>query len=454
MTGNKMSPTQLTLLTALNMLGSGIIMLPAKLAEVGMISSLSWIFAATGAVAISYVFARCGMLSKRPGLGGIAEYAFGHTGAFMVNCIYGFSLITANIAITYSALGYLLGLVGGGIHTSDNSSIWIWVGTVALLWVATLLNFRGARFTGVISVALIWGVLLPVLVLLLMGGFWFEASTFAVNWNPTGLSAWDATTASIALTFWCFLGLESACANGDAVENPSRNVPRSVLIATVSVAVLYVVTTSLIAGIVPSEQMVGSTAPFGVVFAAMIGEGAGAVVASTLVLAMIGSLVSWQFTLSRVFKTSAEVGDFPAIFARTNAKGVPIVGFIILTSIQSILALLVASPNLLKQFDFLVDFSVITNIIPYVLCMAGSFYLSRKMKLSRGRLIQTDICATYGIAFLFLLFLSMDSLTMKIGAISVFLGWVLYGVRRAQTPDENIPLISTAHADANLKSNE
>ena len=186
----------------------------------------------------------------------------------------------------------------------------------------------------------------------------------------------------------------------------------------------------------------------------MIGEGAGAVVASTLVLAMIGSLVSWQFTLSRVFKTSAEVGDFPAIFARTNAKGVPIVGFIILTSIQSILALLVASQNLLKQFDFLVDFSVITNIIPYVLCMAGSFYLSRKMKLSRGRLIQTDICATYGIAFLFLLFLSMDSLTMKIGAISVFLGWVLYGVRRAQTPDENIPLISTAHADANLKSNE
>lgn len=453
MTGNKMSSTQLTLLTALNMLGSGIIMLPAKLAEVGMISSLSWIFAATGAVAISYVFARCGMLSKRPGLGGIAEYAFGHTGAFMVNCIYGFSLITANIAITYSALGYLLGIFGGGIHASDNSSIWIWVGTVVLLWVTTLLNFRGPRFTGVVAAAFIWGVLLPVLALLLMGGFWFDPSIFVLNWNPKGLSAWDATTASIALTFWCFLGLESACANGDAVEKPSRNVPRSVLIATFSVAVLYVVTTSLIAGIVPSEEMAGSTAPFGVVFAAMIGEGAGAVVASSLVLAMIGSLVSWQFTLSRVFKTSAEVGDFPAIFARTNAKGVPIVGLIILTSIQSLLALLVASPSLLKQFDFLVDFSVITNIIPYVLCMAGSFYLARRMKLSRRRLIQTDICATYGIAFLFLLFLSMDSLTMKIGAISVFLGWVLYGLRRAQTPDDAPTLSTDASTDADLTSN-
>ena len=35
---SKMSVTQLTLLTALNMMGSGIIMLPTKLAEVGTFS--------------------------------------------------------------------------------------------------------------------------------------------------------------------------------------------------------------------------------------------------------------------------------------------------------------------------------------------------------------------------------------------------------------------------------
>ena len=34
----KMSVTQLTLLTAINMMGSGIVMLPTKLAEIGTIS--------------------------------------------------------------------------------------------------------------------------------------------------------------------------------------------------------------------------------------------------------------------------------------------------------------------------------------------------------------------------------------------------------------------------------
>ena len=38
-----MSVTQLTLLTFLSMMGAGIIMLPAKFAEIGAISMLSWI---------------------------------------------------------------------------------------------------------------------------------------------------------------------------------------------------------------------------------------------------------------------------------------------------------------------------------------------------------------------------------------------------------------------------
>ena len=81
----KMSVTQLTLLTSLSMMGAGIIMLPAKFAEIGAISMLSWIVTALASGAVAYVFAQCGMLSKRMGgLGGFAEYAFGEPGAFLV----------------------------------------------------------------------------------------------------------------------------------------------------------------------------------------------------------------------------------------------------------------------------------------------------------------------------------------------------------------------------------
>lgn len=40
---NKMGVVQLTILTMVNMMGSGIIMLPTKLAEVGTISIISWL---------------------------------------------------------------------------------------------------------------------------------------------------------------------------------------------------------------------------------------------------------------------------------------------------------------------------------------------------------------------------------------------------------------------------
>ena len=89
----KMSVTQLTLLTSLSMMGAGIIMLPAKFAEIGAISMLSWIVTALASGAVAYVFAQCGMLSKRMGgLGGFAEYAFGEPGAFLVNYSYAISL--------------------------------------------------------------------------------------------------------------------------------------------------------------------------------------------------------------------------------------------------------------------------------------------------------------------------------------------------------------------------
>lgn len=81
---SKMSVTQLTILTAVNMMGSGIIMLPAKLAEVGGLSIVSWLVTAIGSMCLAYVFAKCGMYSrKQGGMNGYAEYTFGKSGSFI-----------------------------------------------------------------------------------------------------------------------------------------------------------------------------------------------------------------------------------------------------------------------------------------------------------------------------------------------------------------------------------
>ena len=65
----------------------------------------------------------------------------------------------------------------------------------------------------------------------------------------------SAVGSSIAMTLWAFLGLESACANTDVVENPERNVPIAVLGGTLGAAVIYIVSTNVIAGIVPNMEL-------------------------------------------------------------------------------------------------------------------------------------------------------------------------------------------------------
>ena len=49
----KMNVIQLTIITAVNMMGSGIIMLPSKLAQVGGLSIVSWLVTAVGSTLLA-----------------------------------------------------------------------------------------------------------------------------------------------------------------------------------------------------------------------------------------------------------------------------------------------------------------------------------------------------------------------------------------------------------------
>ena len=106
----KMNLIQLTFLVAVNMMGSGIIMLPANMAQVGAISLLSWLVTAVGSMAIAYGFAQAGLFNQRPGgMSAYAEDAYGKSGYFLVFFLYFLSLAVGNVAIGISAVGYLAG---------------------------------------------------------------------------------------------------------------------------------------------------------------------------------------------------------------------------------------------------------------------------------------------------------------------------------------------------------
>ena len=420
---NKIGVVQLTILTMVNMMGSGIIMLPTKLAEIGTISIVSWLVTAVGSTALAYAFAQCGMFSRKSGgMGGYAEYSFGKAGNFMANYTYGVSLVIANTAIAISAVGYGSEFLGA---TLSPLSIALW--TIFTLWLATILNFGGARITGNISSFTIWGVIIPVVGISIIGWKWFDGSMYVNSWNPHNVPTFDAIGVSISMTLWTFLGLESACANSDAVENPEKNVPIAVLGGTLGAAVIYIVSTNVIAGIVPNLELANSTAPFGLAFAHMFNETVGKVIMSLMVMSCFGSLLGWQFTIAQVFKSSAEEGYFPAFFKKVTSKGAPIVGMVTITSLQTLLSLMTISPSLNKQFNVLVDLAVVTNVIPYLLSMAALAVLLKTENVPQPKYKKTVLVAFIGSVYSIYALYAAGEQAMLYGSIVTFIGWTLYG---------------------------
>jgi putrescine:ornithine antiporter len=364
----KMTLVELTTIVAVNMMGSGIIMLPTNLAQIGAISLLSWLLTAVGSMAIAYCFAQLGVLYPRSGgMSAYSEAAHGRSSFFMASYLYYLSLVIGNVAIAISAVGYLTPFfpwLGTGAGP-------LFIGVVALIWLTTIANFGGASLTGRIGAWTVWGVIIPVAGLSIIGWFWFKPSVFAAAWNPHGTAAGDAIVQSIPLTLWAFLGMESAAQNASAVENPQKTVPMACMLGTLGAAVVYVLSTTVIQGIVPNAELAQSSAPFAYVYAQMFNPFIGKVIMVLAVIACLGSLLGWQFTLSQTSKYTADERMFPAFYSKVNAVGAPIVGMIVAAVLQTLMAMSTVSPNASEQFGKLVSLAAVTNIVPYITAISA-----------------------------------------------------------------------------------
>jgi putrescine:ornithine antiporter len=397
----RMNLMQLTFIVAVNMMGSGIIMLPTNMAQVGAISLLSWFVTALGSMAIAYGFAQAGLLNQRPGgMSAYAEDAYGKPGYFLVFLLYFLSLAIGNVAIGISAVGYLATFM----PWLSSTPITTCIGVIALLWLTTVANFGGPSVTGRIGSITVWGVIIPVGLLSIFGWFWFNPSTFAAAWNPSGMTIGQGMGSSISLTLWAFLGMESAAQNSAAVENPKRDVPLACMFGTLGAGVIYILSTTVIQGIVPNADLANSTGPFGLAYAQMFNPTVGSIIMALAVMACLGSLLGWQFTIAQTGKSAAEERMFPAVFSRVNRLGAPVTGMIILGVVQSLLALSTISPTLSEQFAALVNLAVVTNVLPYIIALSALMVMMKaggvtgtKYKLNLAVALVAMLYSTYAL---------------------------------------------------------
>ena len=376
----RMNLVQLTFIVAVNMMGSGIIMLPTNMAQVGAISLLSWIVTALGSMAIAYGFAQAGLFNQRPGgMSAYAEDAYGKSGYFLVFFLYFLSLAVGNVAIAISAVGYLASFM----PWLSSTPIATCIGVIALLWLTTVANFGGPSVTGRIGSVSVWGVIIPVGALSLIGWFWFSPEIFGAAWNPKGLSLLEGMGSSISLTLWAFLGMESAAQNSAAVENPKRDVPLACMFGTLGAAVIYILSTTVIQGIVSNLELAKSTGPFGTAYAHMFNPVVGSFIMGLAVVACLGSLLGWQFTIAATGKAAADERMFPSLFSKVNRMGAPITGMIVLGVVQSAMALSTISPSLSEQFSALVSLAVVTNVVPYIIALSALMVMMQAVDISK-----------------------------------------------------------------------
>ncbi|MGE9297011.1 MAG: amino acid permease, partial [Puniceicoccales bacterium] len=288
----KMGLFMATMLVTVNMVGTGIFLLPVTMASVGSISIWGWVVAALGAGAIGLMFAYLGATDPQPG--GPYAYArstFGPYLGFQTNYVYWSANLVGNIAVATTVTSYFTAFIPALKHQ------WIGVAfTVGIIWTATICNIIGPRFVGFVTS---WSTLLaiiPLTCVAIFGWFWFDVDTFIAGWNPHHETPMKALATSATFALWAFIGIESASVVSGVIENPKRNVPLATLLGLLVATLLYVSTCTVLMGVIPAEELAKSDAPFVVAVKHAVGNVGGIVIGIAAILKASGSLIGWTLT--------------------------------------------------------------------------------------------------------------------------------------------------------------
>jgi APA family basic amino acid/polyamine antiporter len=386
-----------TALVVGNMIGSGVFLLPSALAEFGGISIIGWLFTAAGAILLALVFARLGR--TYPKTGGPYEYsrrAFGDFIGFQTAWGYWIAIWAGNAAIAVAFVGYLATFWK---DLAGNTLLAVLV-AIGAIWLLTWINGMGVRQGGIVQGVSTVLKVLPLLAMATIGLFFINFDHFA-PFNLSGGSWFGAVTATAALTLWAFIGLESATVPAEDIANPTRTIPRATIWGTVVTAVIYILGTVAVLGILPAATLAGSTAPFADAAAVAFGGWAGTLVAIGAIISTFGALNGWILLQGQIPMAAARDGLFPARFARTSRNGTPVFGLVVSSVLVTILMITNYARGLVQLFTYMLLLATLTTLIPYAYSAMDqlALFVKDRERFSGQRLLKDVVIASLAFAY-------------------------------------------------------
>jgi amino acid transporter len=317
-----------------SMIGAGIF---ALLGEAGAIAGaavwISFLIGGVVAILLGYVCVKLG--TRFPSSGGLVTYlieGFGRGRLVGTACWLGYIaaivIVTAMVAVSFG--GYATSLFIG----EDASSAWNHLFITLVLVAMTAVNMVNVSFVARAQSVIVAGVLIVFAIFIVVT--LTNANTALLAFS--GYPSFSKIVASVALTFFAYLGFNVITFTAGDLRNPKRELPRAMYQALGITSVVYVLIALGVFGTLTVAQVIqyGETA---IAEAARptLGEAGFTIMAVVALLSTAGATNGTLYASSNLTGMLAEEGLFPAFFGKSSRFG-PKAGLLITAALVLVVA--------------------------------------------------------------------------------------------------------------------
>lgn len=325
----RMTVIQATFIGVGSMVGAGIFaLLGAAGAVAGSAVWLSFLIAGAIAALQGYSFAKLGAIF--PSGGGILTYVSrgfgeGHIAGITAWLFYvAGAIVAAMVAASFG--GYASAVF------ADDDAFWATVFSVVLVLVMTVLNAIGSNVVARVQ-AVIVNVVLAILTV-------FAVVTIA-NWNPvllapSGYPGGREIIASVALTFFAFLGFGVITFTAKDLPDPRRQLPRAIYLALAIATTIYVAVSLGVFGTLTAEEVVAyGTTALAEAAKPTLGDAGYVLIVITALFSTTGAVNASLYPSVGMTRHLASAGQFPPVFARSALRAP--VGLLVMAGLTIVL---------------------------------------------------------------------------------------------------------------------
>lgn len=206
----------------------------------------------------------------------------------------------------------------------------------------------------------------------------FKLGTGTVVSQPANMASSPSEVISMtAVAFWLFIGAEFAIPISGQVKNAKKNVPLGMALGLIVILIMQAIMVLGFYHYTPWDELANSAAPHMLYGELLLGKAGKIWMTFVAALAVISTQNSGVNGLAYIGQGMAKMNMLPQIFAKTNKRGVPYIGVILISVSMFIFAYI--SDGSSDMIEFLILVGSVFWMITYIFAHVDVLILRKKL---------------------------------------------------------------------------